>query len=114
MLGSGTFGRVTLAQHKETKHVYALKAMQKHHVATSGQEKNIMNEKNLLLLCESPFVLALYATYQDADSIYMLLEFVPGGELFGYICELSCISNESSHRSRALTFACCRFTRVHR
>jgi len=86
-LGTGTFGRVSLVVHVKTKKVYALKQMQKAQVVTSHQERNIMNEKNLLLLCSHPNVLELVATYQDNDSIYMLMELVQGGELWSYIYE---------------------------
>ena len=86
-LGTGTFGRVTLVQHKPSGGVYALKAMQKQQIMQSKQERNIMNEKNLLYVCAHPFVLALIECYQDTDSIYMLMEIVQGGELWCYIYE---------------------------
>ena len=78
-LGTGTFGRVTLVQHKPTGNVYALKAMQKQQIMQSKQERNIMNEKNLLFQCAHTFVLELIECYQDVNSIYMLMEIVQGG-----------------------------------
>jgi|Transcript_22401 cGMP-dependent protein kinase len=86
-LGTGTFGRVSLVVHGPTNKVYALKAMQKEQIVQSHQERNIMNEKNLLLACSHPFVLNLTATYQDRDCIYMLMEIVQGGELWSLIYE---------------------------
>ena len=47
VLGSGTFGRVTLVQHKKTKVTYALKAMLKSEIVAHKQQKNVMNEKKL-------------------------------------------------------------------
>ena len=41
-----------------------------------------MNEKNLLEMCDHPFLLRLAATFQDENEIYMLLELALGGELF--------------------------------
>ena len=86
-LGTGTFGRVSLVTHAITHQVYALKQMQKTQILQSHQERNIMNEKNLLLLCNHPNVLALVATYQDPDCLYMLMELVQGGELWSLIYE---------------------------
>ena len=40
------------------------------------------NEKNLLALCDHPFLINLTGAYQDAVELYMLLELALGGELF--------------------------------
>ncbi|KAJ1450461.1 kinase-like domain-containing protein [Pelagophyceae sp. CCMP2097] len=85
-LGTGTFGRVSLVQDPKGQ-VYALKAMQKAHIVQSHQERNVMNEKRLLGKCAHPFVLKLVATYQDLDCIFMLTDFVQGGELWSLIYE---------------------------
>lgn len=87
-VGTGTFGRVKLVQHKPSGKVCALKCMNKSEVLASHQERNIMAEKNLLFECSScPFVLQLLQTYNHPHQILMLMEFVPGGELWSYIYE---------------------------
>ena len=58
-LGTGTFGRVKLVQHRKTGKVMALKAMMKAHIVKSHQQKNVMNEKNIMVECRHPFVLQL-------------------------------------------------------
>ena len=89
-IGTGTFGRVKLVQHTVTGKVCALKCMQKTEIVASHQEKNIMNEKNLLFECSScPFVLALLQTYNHPNQVMMLMEFIQGGELWSYIYEKS-------------------------
>ena len=60
----------------------ALKAMQKAQIIASHQQKNVVSEKDVLLECDHPFIIKLYRTFQDRDSIYMLLELVQGGELW--------------------------------
>ena len=86
-LGTGTFGRVSLVVHKPTNKVYALKAMQKSQIAETHQERNVQAEKDLLLECAHPFVLALVATCQDEHRLYMLMEIIQGGELWSFIYE---------------------------
>jgi serine/threonine protein kinase len=84
-LGAGTFGRVKLVRHRASGRALALKVLQKAQIVASGQTRNVLNERNVLLAVNSPFVLRLEATFQDADCLYMLLEYVQGGELFAYL-----------------------------
>jgi len=83
VLGCGTFGRVTLVQDKSNpQNVYALKAMLKKEIVASKQQANVIQEKNTMLQCIHPFILRLFTTFKSPSSVYMLLEFVQGGELF--------------------------------
>lgn len=87
-IGTGTFGRVKLVKHSKTGTVAALKAMNKSDIVSSHQENNVMAEKNLLYACSnSPFVLALLQTFNLPNQIFMLMEFVQGGELWSYVYE---------------------------
>ncbi len=81
----GTFGRVKLVQSKKSGSVYALKIMYKSHIIKSHQQRNIMNEKNIMAECKHPFLLQLFRTFQDENRIYMLLELVQGGELWSLL-----------------------------
>eukprot|EP00602_Paraphysomonas_sp_CaronLab_P010418 CAMPEP_0185025144 /NCGR_PEP_ID=MMETSP1103-20130426/8214_1 /TAXON_ID=36769 /ORGANISM="Paraphysomonas bandaiensis, Strain Caron Lab Isolate" /LENGTH=758 /DNA_ID=CAMNT_0027558279 /DNA_START=58 /DNA_END=2331 /DNA_ORIENTATION=+ len=85
VLGAGTFGRVSLVQHKTTKEVYALKAMIKAEIVMHKQQSNVVQEKNVMLQANHPFILRLHTTFKDSSRLYMLLEFVQGGELFSVI-----------------------------
>ena len=86
-VGTGTFGRVKVVQHMDGS-MYALKCMNKAEIVALHQEKNTLAEKNLLHYCaKCPFILQLYQTFNRANQIFMLTEFVQGGELWSYIYE---------------------------
>ena len=85
VLGSGTFGKVSLVQHKQSRQVYALKAMLKSEIVAHKQQTNVINEKNVMIQCNHTFVLRLHTTFKDLKKLYMLLEFVQGGELFSVL-----------------------------
>ena len=84
-LGAGTFGRVKLVRHRPSGRAFALKVLQKAQIVAFSQQKNVLNERNVLLAVDHPFVLKLESTAQDDDCLYMLLEYVQGGELFSYL-----------------------------
>ncbi|CAK9023160.1 cGMP-dependent protein kinase, partial [Durusdinium trenchii] len=90
ILGKGTFGTVYLAEttaKAPVKGVWALKMMNKAHIVDCDQTRNVANERNVLKELSHPFVLQLMTTFQDKNSLYMLLEFVQGGELFSLMQE---------------------------
>jgi CRP-like cAMP-binding protein len=75
-VGTGTFGRVRLAFHRKTNRTFALKMLQKNQIVRLKQQSNIMNERDILLRMDHPFIIKLYDTYKDRDRLYMLLEIV--------------------------------------
>lgn len=85
ILGVGTFGTVKLVLASETSEAYALKCMRKAKVYETGQVEHIISECKLLLECNHPFIVRLVRTFEDAGSLYLLLELTPGGELFSVL-----------------------------
>ena len=50
-----------------------------------GLVEHVKREKSAMAECESPFIVRLKGTSQDDKHIYMMMEAVMGGELFGYL-----------------------------
>lgn len=93
-VGTGTFGRVRLCKHLASGDVYAIKSMRKAEVIRLKQEEHINSERTLLSELRHPFIVTMFKTFQDKDSIYMLLEFVPGGEIFSHLRQAGRFSKE--------------------
>jgi len=82
LLGCGGFGVVELWKDAKTNKPYALKGLNKGYIMKTGQQANVLNEKMLMLMCDSPFVIKLYACYNEDQFLYFLLEPARGGEVF--------------------------------
>ncbi len=86
-LGTGTFGRVRLVQcnyHGAAK-TFALKMLKKTEIIRLKQVEHIKAEKAILSRISHPFIVNLYATFQDERCIYMIMEYIIGGELFSQL-----------------------------
>lgn len=111
-IGTGTFGRVKLVLHRRTGTVWALKIQQKAHIVKNKQQRSVVKEKQALAAMDHPFIIRLEATYQDRDTLYMLLECCLGGELFALLDKQYSLSLHQS-----LFYAACVFSalaHVHR
>eukprot|EP00586_Coscinodiscus_wailesii_P003296 CAMPEP_0172480324 /NCGR_PEP_ID=MMETSP1066-20121228/5414_1 /TAXON_ID=671091 /ORGANISM="Coscinodiscus wailesii, Strain CCMP2513" /LENGTH=798 /DNA_ID=CAMNT_0013241529 /DNA_START=68 /DNA_END=2464 /DNA_ORIENTATION=+ len=84
-LGQGAFGKVSLVKNDVTGVMYALKAISKRNILDSKQVKAIYRERNIMMSMYHPLVIKAISCYQDAHNIYMILDHVPGGELFDII-----------------------------
>jgi len=81
-LGVGAFGVVTLEADRRSGRTFALKAVSKGYLAQLRMEYSVLNEKRILKMVESPFIVRLIATYNGREHVYFLLEAALGGELF--------------------------------
>ncbi|KAK3336409.1 kinase-like domain-containing protein [Cercophora scortea] len=90
-LGTGTFARVVLVRpaygtEAERSQVFALKILRKTEVIKLKQIDHVRHERQLLAdVSGHPFITELMASFSDHDFLYLLLDYVPGGELFSYL-----------------------------
>nr|XP_015220139.1 PREDICTED: serine/threonine-protein kinase Sgk2 [Lepisosteus oculatus] len=86
VIGKGTFGKVLLAKRKSDHKFYAVKVLQKKVILKKKEQKNIMAERNVLLKSlKHPFLVGLHYSFQTAEKLYFVLDYVNGGEvLYGF------------------------------
>ena len=102
VLGQGTYGRVTLVRDKSGGPTMALKQIQKAHIVRGGKVQNLVLEKRAMQIADHQFLLKLHRSFQDANSIYLLTEFIQGGEMWNllYMLEGSKIKRANLPRTR--------------
>ena len=104
-LGKGHFGRVRLIKSDlavsamreegiDHSGYFALKIMKKSEVIRLKQVQHIADERKLLKDLKHPFIVTMYHTYQDDRNLYIIAEFVPGGELATQLREKGTFDND--------------------
>nr|POE59023.1 camp-dependent protein kinase type 2 [Quercus suber] len=84
-LGTGSFGRVHLVQSKHNSRFYAVKVLKKAQVVKMKQVEHTNDERRMLQRCRHPFLVTLWGTWQDSKNLYMVMDFIEGGELFSLL-----------------------------
>lgn len=85
VLGIGAFGYVQLVRHLQTKKVYALKTLTKKSILKTDQLHHVKDEILNLHECMNPFIVNLFSCFSDDMHVYMVMEYVSGGELYSII-----------------------------
>jgi protein kinase X len=84
-IGTGTFGRVYLVKHMESGLYFAMKVLKKADVVRLKQVSHLKSERAILARVQHHNVVNLVRSFQDETCLYMLLEYVMGGELFTHL-----------------------------
>ncbi|KIY49356.1 hypothetical protein FISHEDRAFT_41620 [Fistulina hepatica ATCC 64428] len=94
-ISKGAFGSVFLARKKATGDYYAIKVLKKADMIAKNQITNVKAERMILMKqAESPFVAKLYFTFQSKENLYLVMEYLNGGDCAALLKSLGCLSEE--------------------
>jgi protein-serine/threonine kinase len=82
LLGRGSFGEVLLVRLKANKKVYAMKILSKSMLKVKKQEFHTKTERDLMVKINCPFIVNIKSAFQDNTKLYMVSEFMQGGDMF--------------------------------
>jgi protein-serine/threonine kinase len=81
VIGKGAFGEVRLVQKADTGKIYAMKTLKKNEMFKKDQLAHVRAERDVLAESNSAWVVQLYYSFQDSQYLYLVMEFLPGGDL---------------------------------
>ena len=94
-ISKGAFGSVFLAKKKVTGDYFAIKVLKKADMIAKNQITNVKAERMILMKqAESPFVAKLYFTFQSKENLYLVMEYLNGGDCAALIKTLGSLPEE--------------------
>lgn len=97
-LGEGTFAKVKVARHIETGLSVAIKILDKEKILKHKMVEQIKREISTMKLVKHPYVVQLLEVMASRTKIYIVLEYVTGGELFNKIAEQGRLSEDDARK----------------
>eukprot|EP00128_Syssomonas_multiformis_P001641 Colp12_sorted_trinity150504_noHs@22626 len=85
IIGQGGFGEVRLVKEKSTGDIFAMKIINKNEMLARNEFKNLKAERNLLSEAESDWIVRLHYSFQDADNLYMVMDFCVGSDMLNLL-----------------------------
>ncbi|XP_019638875.1 PREDICTED: rho-associated protein kinase 1-like isoform X4 [Branchiostoma belcheri] len=81
VIGRGAFGEVQLVRHKKTQKVYAMKLLSKFEMIKRSESAFFWEERDIMAHANSEWIVQLHYAFQDPKYLYMVMEYMPGGDL---------------------------------
>lgn len=88
LIGKGTFGQVYQVRKKDTQRIYAMKVLQKKVIVQKKEVAHTVGERNILVrtaTTDSPFIVGLKFSFQTPSELYLVTDYMSGGELFWHL-----------------------------
>ena len=93
-ISRGAYGRVFLARKITTGDLYAIKTMNKRELTRKNQAQHIQAERRIMSAADNPFVVKFFYSFQSRHHLYIVMEFVNGGDLFSLLKNIQVLPEE--------------------
>ncbi|KAA0196010.1 Serine:threonine protein kinase tricorner [Fasciolopsis buskii] len=81
IIGKGAFGEVRLVQKQDNGYIYAMKILHKADMLQKDQVAHVRAERDILVKADNPWVVKMFYSFQDSVNLYLVMEFLPGGDV---------------------------------
>jgi serine/threonine protein kinase len=84
-ISKGAFGQVFLAKHKRTNDLLAIKVLKKNNILRRKSIKRVNDEHKILQSANNPFIVKLFYSFQSEENLFLVMEYLPGGDLLSLL-----------------------------
>ena len=95
VIGKGGYGKVWKVEMKKTRTSFAMKEMSKARIISKKSVHSVVNEKRLLSQLKHNFLVNMHYAFQDRNTLYLVLDLMPGGDLRYHLCQTSFSEKQS-------------------
>jgi len=96
IIGRGAFGEVRLCRSKDTCEIVAIKKMKKSEMLFKNQVGHVRAERDVLVNSNLPWIVDLICSFQDEKFLYLVMEYLPGGDLMTYLMKKDILLEEEA------------------
>uniref|UniRef100_A0A7M5WS22 non-specific serine/threonine protein kinase n=1 Tax=Clytia hemisphaerica TaxID=252671 RepID=A0A7M5WS22_9CNID len=94
-IGRGHFGEVHVVREKVTGNVYAMKVLKKSSTLSQDNVAFFEEERDIMAFANNPWITSLQYAFQDYDSLYLVMDFHPGGDLLSLLAKYDDVFEEN-------------------
>ena len=96
IIGRGAFGEVHVCRNKKTKEIVAIKKIKKSVLLQKNQIKHTRDEQDFLSKIKSDWIVELKYSFQEGDFLYLIMEYLPGGDLMNLFIKKDTLTEEEA------------------
>jgi serine/threonine protein kinase len=93
-ISRGAFGRVFLAKKRTTGDLFAIKVLKKADMIRKNAVESILAERDILINVRNPFVVRFFYSFTCRDNLYLVMEYLNGGDLYSLLRNLGCLEED--------------------
>jgi serine/threonine protein kinase len=113
-ISSGAFARVYLSRKLATGDLFAIKVIRKANIGLKNQMNDVRAERDIMRRLASPFVVNFFYSFVGKNNLYMVMEYIPGGDLFSLLEKYGSIPEPAARTYAAQIIAALQFLREHK
>ena len=95
-VSAGAYARVFLGRKKKTGDLFAIKVLPRKEMVQKNQVKRVLAERDILMQFTNPFIVNFYYSIISKNNLYLVMEYLPGGDLFSLLDTLGSLDEDSA------------------
>merc|ERR1740133_785518 len=98
IIGRGAFGEVRLCREKTSSNIYAMKKLKKAEMVLKGQVQHVHAELEVMSEADetNEWVVKLHYSFQDEEFLYLVMEYIPGGDMMSLLMKRDVLTEEET------------------